>query len=55
VIYFFKIGVFNYSPSPGADFSKWVKAEEIAEVIHFYASEEGAVLREGVIKVYGSG
>jgi NAD(P)-dependent dehydrogenase (short-subunit alcohol dehydrogenase family) len=44
----------NRRSMPDADFSKWVKAEAIAEVISFYCSEKGSILREPVIKVYGS-
>lgn len=44
----------NRKSMPDADFSKWVKAEAIAEVISFYCSEEASILREPVIKVYGN-
>jgi NAD(P)-dependent dehydrogenase (short-subunit alcohol dehydrogenase family) len=43
----------NREAMPTADFSKWVTAEAIADVIYFHCSDEGAVLREPVIKVYG--
>ncbi|MDZ4809177.1 MAG: SDR family NAD(P)-dependent oxidoreductase [Bacteroidota bacterium] len=43
----------NRKSMPTADFSKWVTPEAIADVIYFYCSNEGAVLREPVIKVYG--
>lgn len=43
----------NRQAMPRADFSKWVSPEEIAGVIHFYSSEEGRILREPVLKVYG--
>jgi hypothetical protein len=39
---------------PDADFNKWVKAEEIADTIYYYASNEARSLREPVIKVYGN-
>ena len=39
---------------PNADFSKWVKPEEIADVIYYYSSNEATSLREPVIKVYGN-
>jgi len=39
---------------PGADFSNWVKAEEIADVIYYHCSDEANALREMVIKVYGN-
>jgi NAD(P)-dependent dehydrogenase (short-subunit alcohol dehydrogenase family) len=44
----------NRESMPGADFSKWVKPEAIADVIYFYSSEEANVLREPVIKVYNN-
>jgi NAD(P)-dependent dehydrogenase (short-subunit alcohol dehydrogenase family) len=43
----------NRSAMPGADFSKWVTPEQIAEAIAFYASERASALRESVIKIYG--
>ena len=42
----------NRSSMPNADFDAWVKPEAIANIIHFYCSEEADVLREPVIKVY---
>jgi NAD(P)-dependent dehydrogenase (short-subunit alcohol dehydrogenase family) len=44
----------NRKSMPDADFSRWVKAEEIASVIYFYCSEAASVLREPIIKVYGN-
>ncbi len=44
----------NRQSMPDADFSKWVKPEAIAAIIHFYCSDEGVVIREPVIKVYGN-
>jgi NAD(P)-dependent dehydrogenase (short-subunit alcohol dehydrogenase family) len=44
----------NRTSMPDADFSKWVKAEEIADVIYFYCTDASAILREPVIKVYGN-
>jgi NAD(P)-dependent dehydrogenase (short-subunit alcohol dehydrogenase family) len=44
----------NRAAMPKADFSKWVKAEAIADIIYFHCSEQGGVLREPVIKVYGN-
>ncbi|HWC54826.1 MAG TPA: SDR family NAD(P)-dependent oxidoreductase [Chitinophagaceae bacterium] len=44
----------NRTSMPDADFSKWVKPEAIAEVISFYCSVQGSVVREPVIKVYGN-
>lgn len=45
----------NRTSMPGADFNKWVTPEAIADVIHFYCSGEGRVLREPVLKVFGKG
>jgi NAD(P)-dependent dehydrogenase (short-subunit alcohol dehydrogenase family) len=45
----------NRKSMPDADYSKWVTAEAIADVIYFYAGEEGKIIREPVIKVYGDG
>ena len=42
----------NRQAMPDADFSRWVKPEAIADLIYFYSTEEAAVLREPVIKVY---
>ena len=44
----------NRKSMPDADFSKWVKPETIADIIYFHCSDEGAILREPVIKVYGN-
>ncbi len=44
----------NRKTMPDADFSKWVTAEAIADIIYFHCSDEAAVLREPVIKVYGN-
>ena len=44
----------NRQSMPDADFTKWVKAESIADVIHFYCTENAAILRETVIKVYNN-
>jgi NAD(P)-dependent dehydrogenase (short-subunit alcohol dehydrogenase family) len=44
----------NRNAMPDADFSKWVKPEAIAEIIYFYCTEEAAVLREPVIKIYNN-
>src|SRR5947207_1563776 len=37
-----------------ADFTGWVKAEQIADVIYYYSSEAASALREPVIKVYNN-
>lgn len=44
----------NRTSMPDADFSKWVKAEAIADAIYFYCTEQAAVLREPIIKVYNN-
>lgn len=44
----------NRKAMPDADFSKWVKPEDIANVIYYHCSDEAAVLREIVIKVYNN-
>lgn len=44
----------NRKSMPDADFTKWVKAEEIADIIHFYCTDNAEVIREPVIKVYGN-
>ncbi|MBC7874572.1 MAG: SDR family NAD(P)-dependent oxidoreductase [Ferruginibacter sp.] len=44
----------NRESMPKADFSKWVTPEAIADIIYFYSSAQGAILREPVIKVYGN-
>jgi NAD(P)-dependent dehydrogenase (short-subunit alcohol dehydrogenase family) len=44
----------NRKSMPDADPAKWVKPEAIADVIYFYCTEEAAVLREPVIKVYNN-
>ncbi|MCK9398683.1 MAG: SDR family NAD(P)-dependent oxidoreductase [Bacteroidales bacterium] len=42
----------NRKSMPGADFSKWVPAENIADAISFSLSDTGRMMRESVIKVY---
>lgn len=44
----------NRTSMPDADFSKWVKADAIADAIYFYCTEQAAVLREPIIKVYNN-
>jgi NAD(P)-dependent dehydrogenase (short-subunit alcohol dehydrogenase family) len=44
----------NRKSMPDVDPGKWVKAGEIAEVIHFYCTKEATALREPVIKLYGN-
>jgi NAD(P)-dependent dehydrogenase (short-subunit alcohol dehydrogenase family) len=45
----------NRESMPSADFNKWVTPAAIADVIFYYCSTEGRVLREPVLKVYGNG
>jgi NAD(P)-dependent dehydrogenase (short-subunit alcohol dehydrogenase family) len=42
----------NRQSMPDVDFTKWVKAEDIAEIIYFYCTPQASVIRESVIKVY---
>ncbi len=44
----------NRKTMPEANFSNWVKPEDIANVISYYCSDEAASLREPLIKVYGN-
>lgn len=44
--------VANRQSMPKADFSKWVKAEDIAETIAFILSDAGSSLRESILKLY---
>jgi NAD(P)-dependent dehydrogenase (short-subunit alcohol dehydrogenase family) len=44
----------NRKSMPDADFTKWVSAEAIANVIHFYCTSGASVIREPVIKVYNN-
>ena len=44
----------NRESMPDADFSKWVKAEAIADIIYLYCSEQTSVVRESVLKVYNN-
>lgn len=43
----------NRKSMPDADFTAWVKPEEIAGMISFALSENASPLRETVLKVYG--
>jgi NAD(P)-dependent dehydrogenase (short-subunit alcohol dehydrogenase family) len=43
----------NRTAQPDADYSKWVKAEEIAPVIRFLAGDESAPTSGAAIPVYG--
>lgn len=44
----------NRKAMPDADPNNWVKAEEIANVIYYYCTDEARSLREPVIKFYGN-
>ena len=44
----------NRQAMPNANPDNWVKAEDIANVIYWHASDEAAVVREPVIKVYNN-
>jgi NAD(P)-dependent dehydrogenase (short-subunit alcohol dehydrogenase family) len=44
----------NRKSMPDADYTKWVRPENIAAVIYYHCTEEATVLREPVIKVYGN-
>lgn len=44
----------NRKAMPNADFSAWVTAEQIADVIYFYSTEQASALREPVIKIYNN-
>jgi NAD(P)-dependent dehydrogenase (short-subunit alcohol dehydrogenase family) len=43
----------NRKAMPGADFAKWPKPEEIAQVILFLCSDEATVVHGAAIPVYG--
>jgi len=43
----------NRKAMPGADFSRWPKPQEIAQVILFLCSEESRVIHGAAIPVYG--
>ena len=42
----------NRESMPNADWNKWVKAEQIADVLEFICSDKGLSLREPLYKVY---
>jgi NAD(P)-dependent dehydrogenase (short-subunit alcohol dehydrogenase family) len=44
----------NRKAMPDANFSDWVKAEEIANTIYYHCTDEAMALRETVIKVYSN-
>jgi NAD(P)-dependent dehydrogenase (short-subunit alcohol dehydrogenase family) len=43
----------NRAASPDADYSKWVRPEEIAEVILFLCTDSSAVVSGAHVPVYG--
>ncbi len=43
----------NRTNMPTANFSDWVKPEEIADTIAYLCSDSGAAIREAVVKLYG--
>jgi NAD(P)-dependent dehydrogenase (short-subunit alcohol dehydrogenase family) len=44
----------NRNAMPNADFNRWVKPEEIADTIYYYASDAARSIREPVIKMFGN-
>lgn len=44
----------NRQSMPKANPSDWVKAEDIADIVYFYSTEQASVLRETVLKVYNN-
>lgn len=44
----------NREGMPDAQFENWVKAESIADVIHWYCTAEASAIREPVIKIYNN-
>jgi NADP-dependent 3-hydroxy acid dehydrogenase YdfG len=44
----------NRKSMPNADPSKWAKADDIANAIYFYSTEQALVLREPVLKFYNN-
>lgn len=45
----------NRKAMPDANFNNWVKPEAIADIIYWHCTDEAAVIREPVIKVYNQG
>ncbi len=43
----------NRKAMSDADFTKWVKPEDIAELMAYLISEKGSAMREPVLKMYG--
>ncbi len=44
----------NRAAMPEADFSAWVKPDEIARIILYHCGTEAAALREPLLKIYGN-
>jgi NAD(P)-dependent dehydrogenase (short-subunit alcohol dehydrogenase family) len=44
----------NRKAMPDADPAKWVKADDIASIIHFYSTREASAIREPVLKIYNN-
>ena len=44
----------NRQSMPNADPTKWVKPEQIAEVIYFHCTDGASALREPILKVYNN-
>ncbi len=44
----------NRKSMPDANINNWVKAEDIADIIYYYSTDEANSLREPLIKVYGN-
>ena len=44
----------NRKSMPNADPSKWAQADDIADAIYFYSTEQALVLREPVLKFYNN-
>jgi hypothetical protein len=38
---------------PKADFSKWVKTDEVAHLVHFLLSDDSRAVRSAVVPVLG--
>lgn len=43
----------NRKAMPKADFSKWVKTEDVADLMAYIVSDKASALREPIIKMYG--
>ena len=44
----------NRKAMPDANFTQWIKTEDIANVIYYHCTNEAAALREPLIKVYNN-